>query len=270
MGYGDAIMASGQVRGFHSRGKLAAFGDGKTIRWTGYCDDIFANNPNIARPGAERQPNIIWFPHYKKHHAYLRNDGQRYIWNYDFRAQPGELFFGPEDRLPLPINKSFIMIEPNAAWQRAISVNKDWGEGKFEAVAKALIDRGYTIVQCIHGNSRRIIPGAYQVPTPTLRQAIQIMSGCSLYIGSEGAGHHAAAAVNIPAVIIWGGWSPTQTMGYKNLIMLTGNSKQACGNTVRCSHCRSAFDSISVEEVYQAAIKEFDNGRQSSSGPIRV
>ena len=111
MGFGDAIMATNLARGLHAQGKLAAFGDGKTIKWTSYCEDIFANNPNIARPEAERQDNLIWFPHYKKNLVYCKYDGlkQKYIWNYDFKTEPGELFFArkiacncqPENHLSL-------------------------------------------------------------------------------------------------------------------------------------------------------------------------
>src|SRR5215475_15280627 len=101
MAYGDAIMATNLARGLHAQGKLAAFGDGVKIRWTGYCEDIFKHNPNIARPGAERQSNLIWFPHYKKNITYCRYDGvkYKYIWNYEFKVKPGELFLR-EYKLP--------------------------------------------------------------------------------------------------------------------------------------------------------------------------
>jgi hypothetical protein len=254
MGYGDAIMATGRVRGLHAQGKLAAFGDGRTILWTGYCEDVFQNNPNIARPGAEGQSNLVWFPHYKKNLQYCRYDGHacRYIWNYDFKAQPGELFF--TERALLPADK-FIFVEPNLPWQRHVHRNKDWGEEKYERLAKRLMNAGYVIVQCIHSNSRRKIRGAYHLATPTFHQAIGIMSQASLVIAPEGANHHAAASVGVPAIILWGGWSPPQTMGYDNHINLTGGATKACGNTSPCPHCQNAFKNISVAEVFQAAIK---------------
>lgn len=255
MAYGDAIMATAKARGLHAQGKLAAFSvDGKTIKWTGYCEDVFKNNPNIARPGAEKQSNIIWFPHYKKHFTCMHYDGikRKYIWNYDFRVEPGEIFHDP---LGPPPADRFVVIEPNVAWQRAANINKDWGDGKYEKLARALIDAGYLVVQFVHGNSRRKIPGAHRISTTTFHQALGIMSQASLIIAPEGANHHAAAAVNVPAIIVWGGFSPPQTMGYANHIMLTGGATEACGSTAPCPHCRRAFDNISVEEVYQAAIK---------------
>ncbi len=261
MGFGDAIMASGLARGFHAQGKLAAFyapnESNRKIKWSGYCDDIFANNPNIARPGMESQKNLVWFPHYKKQFLYCSFDGthRRYNWNPNFKIQPGEFFFSAEE-LICSVNKTFIVIEPNLAWHRLVNLNKDWGDGKFEALGKALIQRGHSVVQCIHGTSRRKIPGAQYVPTPLFRTAAAVMAHASLIIAPEGANHHAAAALGVRSVIVWGDWSP-HSMGYPNQIKLSGNGKlQACGHTFNCPHCRQVMNSISVDEVYQAAIKE--------------
>lgn len=258
MGFGDAIMASAWARGLHAQGKLAAFyapGAGaRSIKWTGYCNDVFRNNPNIARPAQERQDNLIWFPHYKKQFPYTHFDGKHYkwIWHSDFKAQPGEFFFTAEDLL-LPVTKPFIVIEPNIAWQRQVNLNKDWGDGRYEEVGKRLINDGHTIVQFIHNNSRRKIAGAHYVATPTFHRAAAIMSQAQLIIAPEGANHHAAGALGVPSIIVWGDWSPT-TMGYEGQIKLTGkNAPRACGNGRNCAHCREVMDSISVDEVYQAA-----------------
>jgi ADP-heptose:LPS heptosyltransferase len=258
MGFGDAIMATGLARGLHAQGKLAAFfspaENHRKIKWTGYCEDIFAHNPNIARPGMEQQKNIVWFPHYKKQFPYCNYDGKhrKYIWNPDFKIQPGEFFFSAEE-LVCSIKKPFIVIEPNLAWQRQVNFNKDWGKGKFEKLGKTMVEHGHTVVQFIHGNTRRKIDGAYHVSTPRFHQAAAIMSHASLIIAPEGANHHAAAALGIPAVIVWGAWSPPQTMGYESQIKLTGGATEACGRIDSCAHCREAMDRISIDEVYQAA-----------------
>jgi ADP-heptose:LPS heptosyltransferase len=260
MGFGDAIMASGLARGLHAQGKLAAFfspaDNHRKIKWTGYCEDIFFHNPNIARPNQEKQDNLIWYPHYKKQFPYTHFDGKarKYIWHYDFKASPGEFFFTAEETAPpLVVQKPFIVIEPNLAWQRQVNHNKDWGEGKYEKLAQRFIESGLTVVQFIHGNSRRRVPATHHIATPKFHQAAAIMSHASLIIAPEGANHHAAAALNIPAVIVWGAWSPPQTMGYESQIKLTGGASEACGKIDSCSHCREAMDRISIDEVYEAA-----------------
>jgi hypothetical protein len=258
MGFGDAIMATALVRGYAAQGKLAAFfspdGNHRTIKWTGVCEDILKHNPNVAQPGQEQQKNLIWLPHYKKVFVYARYDGQnrKWLWDRNYRPTPGEFFFGPDDRVPDELNRPFVFIEPNVAWQRPTNINKDWGDGKYEALAKALMDRGHMVVQCIHNNSRRKIPGAYQVPSPLFRQAARIMARARLIIAPEGGNHHAAAALDVPAIILWGDWSP-HSMGYDDQIKF-GPGTTACGITATCSHCRDTFNRISVDEVYQAAV----------------
>lgn len=259
MGYGDAIMATALARGLHAQGKLAAFfspdGNHRRIKWTGVCEDILKYNPNVAKPHQEMQDNLVWHPHYKKVFSYTHYDGQKlkWIWNMDFRVTPGEMFFGPDDLAPAAEGR-YIVIEPNVAWQRRANLNKDWGDGKYERLAIELAARGYTVVQCIHGNSKRKLRDVKRVETQTFRRACAVMRGASLVIAPEGGNHHAAAAVGVPAIILWGGWSPPQTMGYDNHVKLTGGAEPGCGNVNLCSHCRAAFDRISVEEVLEKAV----------------
>jgi hypothetical protein len=63
--------------------------------------------------------------------------------------------------------------------------------------------------------------------------------------------HHAAAALNVPGVIIFGGYTPLELTGYPMHINLAGDAENACGSLYRCDHCRQALDSISVAEVLQ-------------------
>jgi ADP-heptose:LPS heptosyltransferase len=78
------------------------------------------------------------------------------------------------------------------------------------------------------------------------------MARARLIIAPEGGNHHAAAALGVPAIILWGDWSP-HSMGYDDQIKF-GPGTMACGITATCSHCRDTFNRISVDEVYQAAI----------------
>lgn len=256
MGFGDAIMATALMRGFHTQGKLAAFyspdGNHRSIKWTGVCEDVFKYNPNVARPAQERESNLVWMPHYKKVHRYCDYNGvlRKYIWRADFKAEPGEIFFGPDDRVSAPVEQPYIVVEPNVAWQRATNVNKDWGDGKYEALTKALTERGHTVVQCVHPQSRRKLK-SHHVWTPKFRDAMRIMSQARLVIAPEGANHHAAAALGVPAIILWGSWSPRKTMGYQEHTML--GTDDACGNVQSCPHCRAVFNRISIDEVVAAA-----------------
>ena len=60
--------------------------------------------------------------------------------------------------------------------------------------------------------------------------------------------HHAAAALGIDAVVLFGGFISPQITGYEYHANLTGGVK-ACGNLYTCAHCRKAMDSISIDDV---------------------
>lgn len=254
MGYGDEIMATGLARGLRAQGKRAAFGDGKKIIWGPWCEEMFRNNPNIARPGSEHSKDLEWIAHYKGARKYNKLVNGKWVWNYDFKVTPGEFFFSDNERERANmIAPGFIVIEPNVPWQKSVAPNKDWGEQKFRHLAKRLRNSGRELVQFKHKNSRRILDDASLIEFQTFRNVIAALSRASLYIGPEGGMHHAAAAVGVKAVVIMGGFIPPQVIGYDNHINLTGGA-EACGNIETCAHCKKAMERISVDEVHNAAV----------------
>lgn len=256
MGFGDDLMATGMACGAHARGKRIAFGDGKRIIWGPWSKEIFRGNPNIANPGDEREGDIEWLGYYKGSRIYNRLDpsGKRWIWNYEFRAKPGEVFFSGQERdaALMAGGSDFILIEPNLPRQKSVAANKDWGLQKYQAVADALMLRGFDVVQTGYGRDR--LQGVRVVATPSFRQALAVMSRAALYIGPEGGLHHGAAAVSIPAVVVFGGFVPPQITGYDTHANLTGGA-EACGSLVPCRHCESALERITIDEVVESAIR---------------
>lgn len=254
MGYGDEIIATGLARGAARRGKRIAFGDGHKILWSHWCREMFARNPNIAPPGSEGASDLEWINHCKGHRLYNSQDktNSKWVWNYDFAVQPGEFFFLPRERhLKLPDN--CVVIEPNVPWQKSVAPNKDWGLQKYSEVAQALLDLGYPVIQFDHRNNRRMLPGVAVLHAVPFREAIAALSQARLYIGPEGGMHHAAAAVGVKAVVIFGGFPPPAVLGYGSHINLVGNSSVACGNYLPCEHCRAAMDSIPSADVIEWA-----------------
>jgi hypothetical protein len=255
MGFGDDLLGSGMARGAKARGKRIAFGDGMRIIWGPWSKDIFRGNPNVASPGDERAGDIEWLAYYKGSRIYNRLDvkGQRWIWNFDFRAKPGEVFFSDEERRLSEIaGEGFVVIEPNIPRQKSVAANKDWGLAKYQAVADALMLRGFDVVQTGFGRDR--LQGVRIVATPTFRHALAVLSRAALYIGPEGGLHHGAAAVSIPAVVVFGGFIPPQVTGYDGHVNLTGGAG-ACGSLAPCGHCKKALDSITIDEVVEATTR---------------
>jgi hypothetical protein len=246
MGIGDQLIATGLARGAAARGKRIAFGDGKRILWDVWSPMIFQNNPNIAAPGSERAADIEWIHYYKKERWYSRANGHdRWVFNYDFRATPGELFFDKAERVAR--NDDLILIEPNLP-NKIPAPNKKWPLERWRRVADELTQAGFCVRQFDYGKPNKVTRGIH---TPTFRHAAALLKSARMAILPEGGLHHAAAAVGCPAVVIFGGYVPPAVLGYDTHINLTGGAK-ACGNFKPCRHCAEAMDRIKADDVLDA------------------
>lgn len=254
MGLGDNIMATGMARGAVARGKRIAFGDGKKLIWDTLSAGIFHGNPNIARPGQERNSNVEWIPFYRGNRLYNKQGNGRWLWNYDFRPTPGEIFFSHEElHYAEQMRPGFIIIEPNVPIYKSVAPNKEWPAERYEEVAKRLVSAGHVVIQLKHGGKHNL-RSASSVHSSNFRKALALLQRASLYIGPEGGMHHGAAAVNVPGVVLFGGFIPPQVTGYDTHTNLVGNATEACGSLKKCDHCIAAMQSIEVDEVYEAAI----------------
>lgn len=257
MGHGDQLLGTGMARGAAARGEKIAFGDGRKIIWDKHSSDIFRGNPNIAKPGAERDQNTRWRHFYKGNRLYNSQDAEkrRWIWNLDFHATPGEVFFEAQElRNSGRFGDGFILLEPDVPHWKSVAPNKDWGRAKYQALADKLRAEGHRLAQFRHDKSGPPLTGVAQIRTMGFRDGLAIMRHALLYIGAEGGLHHGAAAVDRPAVVLFGGFIPPSVTGYETHTNLTGGA-EACGNYTPCDHCRQAMAAISVEEVFQAAME---------------
>lgn len=254
MGYGDQIMGSGLARGAAARGKRIALGDGRRILWEASSFEIFRNNPNLAPPGSEQDPDIEWLAFYKGHRNYNRRVGDRWAWNLDFHAVPGEIIFDDAERKAGKRHgEGFVVIEPQSAQWKTVAPNKDWGVANFQEVADRLRAAGRRVVQFRGKQSAVALRNVEQLATGSFRDALSLLANASLYIGSEGGLHHGAAALGIPAVVLFGGFIPPSVTGYAIHTNLTGGA-QACGSLKACRHCRQAMAAISIDDVTHAAL----------------
>lgn len=258
MGSGDNLIASGMARGAAARGRRIAFGDGKTIIWDKHSKEIFFQNPNVAPPGHETATDLEWIGFHKGSRIYNRQEPGRWVWNYDFRPTPGEMFFTFVERRRARVASSgTILIEPHVPRWKTVAANKDWGWAKYQAVTDRLVALGYSVAQ-FHYGSGPMLKGARPLVSGSFRGAMAMLEHARIYIGPEGGLHHGAAAVGKPAVVLFGGFIPPQVTGYETHTNLTGGA-EACGSLQTCAHCRAAMDRISVEEVVDAALKHLGN-----------
>ncbi len=252
MGLGDNLMASGFAKGAKARGKRIAFGDGHQIVWDHHSETIFRGNPNIAPLGSEGANDIEWFPFYRGNRLYNTQANGRWVWNYDYRAIPGEIYFSDEEqRFADRAGQGFVVIEPNVPDFKTVAPNKQWPIIRYNKVARLLEKSGRQVVQFKYKGGHEI-PGVLQIKTPTFRHAMAVLKHAAAYVGPEGGLHHAAGALGVPGVVLFGGFIPPSVTGYDFHTNLTGGA-EACGSLQACGHCARAMEAISVPDVMEAA-----------------
>jgi len=255
VGFGDEILGSGLARGAAARGKRVAFGDGQRIIWAPQGVEIFRGNPNIAPPGSERAASLEWIAHYPGNRLYNWAGGNGWVWNYDFRPVPGEIFFDASERdIAARVPSGFVLIEPNVPPHKDVTSNKQWDPARFQWVADRLREDGHRVVQLAYDGMTHQLRDVEMVPTQTFRIALAVLERAALFIGHEGGMHHGAAALGIPAVVIFGGFIPPRVTGYENHENLAAG-EPACGSRSPCLHCRQALESITAPQVYDAAMR---------------
>jgi ADP-heptose:LPS heptosyltransferase len=271
MGYGDEIIGSGLARGAARRGKRIAFGDGKRIIWSRQASEIYLYNPNVAPPGSEhRATDLEWIEYYKGRRLYAHVEGGRWLFH-DFQCKPGEIYFGADEieriaqwRWPLTEFKGRpvgpIIIEPNVKPHGACAgANKQWPVDRYLSVASELVNEGYWVARMGPGGNSEHAE-LRRIPTVSFREALMVMSQAQLYIGPEGGLHHAAAALGVPAVVIFGGFNTPRSTGYPWHVNITVG--EPCGNTQACPHCIEAMKSIGIDRVLAAAHAQLATERQ--------
>lgn len=240
MGYGDYVMASAQVREANIRtGKKVMLGDGHKY----YFDEqVFSHNPRMAKPGDP----CVWVANYGGNRPYIKgSENKHFIFNDDFKPVPGEVFFSDKEfewRDEHAPESPYIVIEPTVKNRFAHGVNKSWPYWKM------LVDEDLPFVQ-LGPDPCTLFP---HIETKTFRQAMLILSRAKMFVGTDGGLHHAAAALDRPAVVIWTGFSSPKHLGYDTHINLHDGSEPCGDYSGPCPHCAEKAAAISPSQVLEA------------------
>jgi len=168
---------------------------------------------------------------------------------------PGELFFERNElaaaaaALTALDTSRLVIIEPNTKRQ---APNKAWGAVRYSSVAWRLAKEGFEVVQFA---GEQAIAGIPQISAATFKIACAVLRHARLYIGPEGGLHHAAAALQIPAVVIFGGYISPAVTGYKTHTNLFTGQGVGCGRVDPCGHCRDCMGKITVDDVLTPALE---------------
>jgi hypothetical protein len=132
--------------------------------------------------------------------------------------------------------------------------NKRWPH--WAALGALLPWRGVEIVPA----GDRPLTGLPTAHTASFREAAGVLAAARGVIAPEGAMHHAAAALGVPAVVIYGSWIGPDITGYPGQVALTAGGRHApCGLVAACPLCLAAMSSITPEQVLDAATAQFDD-----------
>jgi len=247
MGYGDELMVTGRARVMQQRDPRKCLVTYQGIeKWTRYSR-VFDNNPRIAKRGETGD-----FQELKARDAnglrpyHTAKTDQRWGYNRHFRPDAGELYFSLAEKTFAAPYRPQVVIEPTI--KAGASPNKQWGLERWQEFARLMRKAGYALTQ-FGPPGTRPLQGAELIETPDFRSACAVLANARAYVGHEGGLHHAAAALGIPGVVIFGGFTPVELTGYPMHLNLGVGIDAACGMRTPCAHCAKEMAAIEPDMV---------------------
>ena len=263
MGYGDDLMVTAEARELKEkyRDSEIVVGDGEKEFWS----PLFENNPNITRlQNVIDKSKVIWLRNHYGARPYLdyeRSDVDRKVYFKPYRVQAGDIYFS-ETVLSVAkehlarmrsSNKPAVFIEPNVAY----GPTKDWGFKKYQQVVDILSD-SVDFVQPLYAGAKEL-ENVIGVQSDSFMQGCAFQSLCDMHLGPEGGLHHSAAALGLPAVVIFGGRMHPSITGYSfhNNIYID-HEDSPCGMISYCRHCVECMNQIKVEDIVNALLSQIE------------
>jgi hypothetical protein len=250
MGMGDEIMVSGEVKRLAGKSRVVfritdprRYGKSSFHRW----HPAWENNPRIAKPGWRFDRELTncggYRPYIEAKHS------MQWRWC-EYGPTPGELFFNEYESAFSHLGKGRVIVQSNI--KAAASPNKMWPAANWAELIAENPDMPWLQVG---EPSDEKIRGAAFLATPTFRAAAAVLSGARAAVLLEGGLHHAAAAVGLPAVVIFGGYIGPKVTGYathRNLFPENNSFPLGCGYRMYCPHCYKAMREITPTDVMQS------------------
>lgn len=247
MGWGDELMAAGQARRMHledpKRRRVVIADQYGAARWHVLWED----SPYIARPTAISAGGflrVVNGPGARPYHLEKRLD--RWIFNPAFRADPAEIHFTVAERAFASSQAPQIVLEPTI--KAKAPINKQWPIAHWREFVRLGLREGLRFSQLAIAGTQPLA-GVELIVTPDFRKACAVLANARAYVGHEGGLHHAAAAVRIPGVVIFGGFTPVELTGYAIHRNLGVGIAGACGMRQACAHCAREMARIEPGQV---------------------
>jgi hypothetical protein len=249
MGYGDEILAAGQAQRYFD-----AYHEPVTLtdlhnrpRW----HPIWDGNPAIVRPAdvTADTPRICSAQNARPYIIYPFTAESGWTFDRRFRARDhiARIYLTEDERrLGASARKTFgdyVLVEPwskhdNLRWPR-----EHW---------QAFVDQNSHIrfVQHTHAGTDYVLSNVIPIETRTFREACGLLVHAHAYVRGESGMLHAAAALGVPAVAIWGNCMDWDVLGaYPTHIGVGVSPQLPCGSYLPCRHCARTMAAIEPFDV---------------------
>lgn len=235
MGFGDVLMTMGEAKKLHEK-------TGKKICLPRrYCPELYREIDYITDDPANADIKLSEpFPATDVPQTTdLRIAFKKY------RPYPADLITPELNHVDFENLGEFIFIEPHTKTMTSAN-NRNWGWENFCRVVKMI---EINFVQPYYG--KPVLPGVIPIPTRSFLEAAAILKKARTALMAEGGMMHAAAAVGVESVVIFGGFISPDNTGYdmhSNFFV----GKQPCGSKRPCPHCVEAMKRITVDQIVKA------------------
>jgi hypothetical protein len=154
------------------------------------------------------------------------------------------------------LGRDFVVIEPNskADWFGDL---RAWPIDRWQDVVTRIAQAGRCrVVQVGEAGGHRlrdVLDLGGQLP---VRTTIALMKRARLFLGLEGGLMHAASAVNVPSVIVWGGLTLPEFAAYpdRHRVLCTYVECAPCGLRGGCPYDKKCLTSIAASGVIDAIV----------------
>lgn len=248
MGYGDEIIAAGQAqRLLEQTAQPSIIVDRHgNPRW----HPIWDGNPAVLAPTTP--PPLAYHtirngPHCRPYIESLSEDtGWTFNKRFHAREHIARIYLTPAERAGgqqiYDRFGPFILVEPYSKHSNLRWPLDHWNE----LVSR---NRHLTFIQHTHQHTGLFkVDDVHYVHTESFRDACGLLAAASLYIRGESGMCHAAAALDVPQITIWGACMDWDVLGGYPRQYGVGIG-DPCGSYRHCYHCERTMAGISAERV---------------------
>lgn len=248
MGAGDELMVAGRARVAQQTDprKVRVLYERTGLRWS----EVWDGNPRIAKLEERGDFQVLYARENWLRPYAVAKTPERWTWK-EYRPPSGEIYFSTRE---LDFGQRFagrVILEPTI--KVGASPNKQWPWSRWERLAELLRSAGLSVAQLGPQGTRRL-SDAEHIVTPTFRYAAAVLSGARLAVLHEGGAHHAAAALNTPTIVIFGGFIAPAVTGYESQVNIFTGEGLGCGMRVPCECCKTAMAKIQPEAIEERAL----------------